>query len=528
MSEYSILIVEDEKVVREGVARTIASYEKFVVHTASSAEEALLIMFSRPIDALFLDIQLPEMTGLDMLYQLRNIGYDDLIVIIMSGHTEFDYAHTAIELKVNNYILKPITPPKLREVAKHLLITLGNQEKEKIDRVNLLQLMEASKPLLKQAFLTDLLESKLSNENLLQKSIFLEIDLISPSYRIIIINPQFNSNENELELRLTMERISLVLNDFDWQYPSISFLHGTNLFLILQMLGKSQTPEREDFTNLRGLVNKVRRGAQVGIVMGIGEWVSSLDTVITSYQQASSALMADRGRSFYSINPCLYYREITATLNVGEGFVLDKALIRNTLQELNEEEIPRVIDEIITKDGDMALIETFNGVSYYLHCLIQLLIKYQPRENSQLIKYLTTMFRVLSRSTSFEYKKELIELTKKVFDEIKSAHSNFDTSLVATIKKYIHEEYRSDMSITILANTINYSPNYLGALFKKKTGMSIHDYWHTTRMEHAKTLLSETTLYVFEIAEQIGYNDPYYFSSLFKRFVGVSPTHYRN
>ena len=122
----------------------------------------------------------------------------------------------------------------------------------------------------------------------------------------------------------------------------------------------------------------------------------------------------------------------------------------------------------------------------------------------------------------------MIDVTKRVIDESRSYRKAFGTSLVAGIKKYILEHYQEEMLLTCVASHMHYSPNYLGALFKKETGITIHDYWHSVRMDHAKQLLKQTSLYIFEIAEQVGYSDQYYFSALFKKYTGVSPKHFRS
>ncbi|MCK9288023.1 MAG: response regulator [Sphaerochaetaceae bacterium] len=529
MNKFSLLIVEDEQIIRDGFARVLATYDDFTVYSAKSAEEGLQVIFNHPIDVMLLDIKLPELSGIDMLYQLRSLGYVELMVIIISGHTEFDYAHRAIELRVDDYLLKPVTPGKLRELAVKITQTLKTRNKERIDKEQLLKQIEISKPLLQQAFLTELMNTNSYHEHLLQQSELIGIDLEASGYRVVIVNPQLKAiEENKLELQLKMEQIHLILVDFKWEFTSIPFYQGTSSFVVIQMLRDGKHAADEDYRNLRSLVHKIRTETDVTVAIGIGEWIETLASVPASYQQASMALAARKVQTFGGINPCRYYREIVVGLEKRDSFSLDKAAIRIALQELDEIRLIEIIQQLCSRIGDSALLETLDGISFYLHELTQIIIQYQPEHYERWTNELTTIFKILAQQSPHEYKEAIISTTKNLFEELREQRNAFGSTLVASLKKYIHEHYRDDMSLTAMALQMKYSPNYLGALFKKETGTTIHDYWHVVRMEYAKKLLSETSMYVFEVAEQVGYKDQYYFSALFKRFVGTTPKQYRS
>lgn len=114
-----ILIVDDEPRSREGIKKTIEkeSLGKYDVFTASNAKEALDKMDGGKVHVLITDIKMPEMTGLDLLKELR-LQAKDPVVIIISAYSEFDYAHQALELGVVNYLLKPIPKKKLMDAVE--------------------------------------------------------------------------------------------------------------------------------------------------------------------------------------------------------------------------------------------------------------------------------------------------------------------------------------------------------------------------------------------------------------------------
>lgn len=95
------------------------------------------------------------------------------------------------------------------------------------------------------------------------------------------------------------------------------------------------------------------------------------------------------------------------------------------------------------------------------------------------------------------------------------------------IDKYIHENYKYDISMQDLARTMNYSEAYFCKLFKQCFNKNFTSYLTEFRVEEAKKLLKEPTVNVKEIGKAVGYGDSNYFAKVFKRITGQSPTEYR-
>ena len=95
-------------------------------------------------------------------------------------------------------------------------------------------------------------------------------------------------------------------------------------------------------------------------------------------------------------------------------------------------------------------------------------------------------------------------------------------------RKIIERDYGKKIGIMEIAEQMEVSSNYLSTIFRRETQYSVNEYLNAVRLKHAKRLLRETNLKVYEIAEQVGFSDTYYFSSVFKKLVGVTPSEYRN
>lgn len=105
-----------------------------------------------------------------------------------------------------------------------------------------------------------------------------------------------------------------------------------------------------------------------------------------------------------------------------------------------------------------------------------------------------------------------------------------DTSELSTIEKviqYVKSKVPGEVTLSETANYVHLNPSYLSKLFKDKTDQNFVDFVIDIRMNEAKTLLERTSLRVNEIADRLGYSDITYFSNLFKRKAGVTPSEYR-
>jgi YesN/AraC family two-component response regulator len=92
----------------------------------------------------------------------------------------------------------------------------------------------------------------------------------------------------------------------------------------------------------------------------------------------------------------------------------------------------------------------------------------------------------------------------------------------------LETEYANeDFSLGVLAESLGITPNYLSALFTSETGITFTQHLTRIRMEHAKRLLNETKLKIYQICKEVGYSDQSYFSRLFKSLEGMSPFDYR-
>lgn len=96
------------------------------------------------------------------------------------------------------------------------------------------------------------------------------------------------------------------------------------------------------------------------------------------------------------------------------------------------------------------------------------------------------------------------------------------------VQAYIRENITGNLDLGSVASIFGYSKNYLSSLFTRYTSTSFIDYVNTAKMERAKKMLADPNAMVYEVATALGYDSPFYFSKVFKKVVGMSPTAYQN
>ena len=528
-----VFLVEDEFVVREGIKRNIdwqANGYEFCGEAGDGELAYPMIQKLKP-DIVITDIRMPFMDGLE-LSRLIKKEFPWMEIIILTGFEEFEYAKEAISLGVAKYLLKPISGAELLKEIADIAEKITEKKKEQEIREKYAAEMEENLLKEQKELFQYLVTASKSMTELLELAERLKLDLSALWYNIVLVKVQATNHAPE-EYSKRMILIDQKLKYLTDGPHVISF--DRNLEGKALLFKADSEEELEDLQKkfLSGLEGELAGNDRYRYFGGIGKTVNRLRELPLSFESASHAFAQ---RYLIKENCILDSRKLDQG-NVVEKEEFDihdidpKELQSERLREFlklgNKEEVVYFVDEFFRRQGANALNSTIFRqyiVMDVYFCVASFLEELQVgREeissfdvNSELLQ---------SKEHAVEYVTRIIE--KAVELREKNSSNRYGT-VVDQVKKYIEEHYEEEeLSLNLLASYVNFSPNHLSMIFSQQTGQTFIKYLTDYRMNKAKELLRGTSMRSSEISLEVGYKDPHYFSYLFKKTQGMTPTQYR-
>ena len=539
-----IFLAEDEVVVRETIKRMIPWEELGfeLVGEAADGEMALPLLIRQQPDLLITDIKMPFMDGLT-LARLAKKEIPGLKVVILSGYDDFNYAKQAIGIGVEDYLLKPITKNALIERLSEIRSRYEHEKTQKEYYEKFHREMQAYEKNSIRDFFEALVRGSMDMMEVYKRAEKLGLDIVAEAYNVLIFtmncDEDFSGQGDEYS---SWEAESLELLENFFAGHSSAMLFRSNIFSYGVLLkGQRETIEE----NTRACVDEIRKilSRQDGRrewFLAVGQSVERLSQIQKSYHTASRAFSQ---RYLYDEN-ILYYDEMeTMEHPGGQAETEDNAYLQKVdVNALN----PAILQKFLSNGLQE---ETENFVKDYFYAIGQ-----EPMESLVFRNYviLNVRFSVISfikglgcdtnemesadteevLAESGKNMESAITYAKKMISqaiEIRDQNSgNKNRSILKTAVDFIDSHYmEEDISLNTVANVANVSANHFSALFSQNMGQTFIEYLTTLRMNKAKELLRCTGMRSSEIAGEIGYKDAHYFSYLFKKTQGMTPSDYR-
>lgn len=539
-----IFLAEDEVIVRETIKRMIPWEELGfeLVGEAADGEMALPLLIRQKPDLLITDIKMPFMDGLT-LAKLAKKELPELKIVILSGYDDFNYAKQAISIGVEEYLLKPISKNALIERLSEIRSRYEHEKTQKEYYEKFQREMQVYEKNSNRDFFEALVCGSMDMMEVYKKAEKLGLDIVAEAYNILIFT--MNSEEDfsgQKEGYSEWEAESLeMLEDFFSDNTS-AMLFRCNIFSYGVLIkGQKETIDE----NTRSCIDEIkkildRKEQKRQWFVAVGESVERLSQLQKSYHSASRAFSQ---RYLYGEN-ILYYDEMELMEHrSGQADTNDNAYLKNVdVNALN----PAILQKFLSNGLQE---ETENFVKDYFYAIGQ-----EPMESLVFRNYviLNVRFSVLSflKSLGCDTEEMEPENTEEILAEsgknIESAityakkmisqaitirdqnSGNKNRSILKTAVDFIDEHYMDeDISLNTAANVANVSSNHFSALFSQNMGQTFIEYLTTLRMNKAKELLRCTGMRSSEIAGEVGYKDAHYFSYLFKKTQGMTPSEYR-
>lgn len=521
-----VLLADDEPFILQGL-RVLMDWDSLgceIVATASNGSEAYEYIENNSVDLLITDIKMPEMNGLDLLKKLRESGYSDLDVIILSGYKDFEYAMKGMKYGCAGYVLKPVEKEELSSLIKKLAKKKNELMQESIQKESMERAYLARNIIAVLFGKYDEKNVSYMNEQMRLSDLirFASIEFISPGSEEDFDESeirQIHRDLYELCRELLGENGSHVVFDTSSDQNS----HEIGLILCDYMYKEKKATEEEYLLYLR---DEIRSRFKLPIRILAGKQVNGVKNLSKSYSTVRIL------KSFEGFRPKkdIYFYEDEVQVNQGGG-VLCKQYIDELIRaiELNShKDISFRVSELFKEMRRLGVTsETIKlNMDYLLFGLIHLATNQDDQVNQEeILQYISEssfhegVLRGSSEhlsSFAIEYAEYLTQLRK-----------NVNGSILDDIENEIKNNYMTNISLRELSKKLYINSSYLGQIFKKKYGMSFKDYLTEYRINEASLLLVETDEKITKIAEMVGYKDNDYFVRKFIEIKGCTPSKYR-
>ncbi len=517
---FNILVTDDEQIVIDSLSFIINKNfaEEARVFTALSGTEAIEIVMKENIDILFMDINMPGLSGLETVNVITKLK-PNIVFVILSAFDRFQYAQEAINLGAYKYITKPVNRNLVIETIRGAM-----------------QLVEEKK-------------GKLSADLELHK----KLDMVSPMIENDFIYACIYNNDKSVDLSSYLDYFNIAENPWVFccfEIPNINSDNQYSTYLKIHELLNNEHrclvssfimnriavfypifSENPDYEEIQEQLKKFYTSLSYNITSGIRAGVSTIysdkSQLQASYSEALSALnkTAGDGGLIFS-NGISYSAENQgpvkkSSMEEFKNQIINKLSsgdsngVKSFLELFTSELISQQLASDKIKNAFFELIVTANNAT-------------REQDKGFSSSTFDNAFATLSQENDTKLLKEfaqkfLMECTQAVAGK-KKAEEN---PIIKKVCSYVDENLSRDISLETAADFAGVSSFYLSKLFKEEKGETFINFISDKRLEKSRQLLSETNLSIKEITAEVGYNDQNYFSRIFKSKYGLSPKEYR-
>lgn len=529
-----VFLVEDEFVVREGIKNNIdwASNGYEFCGEASDGELAFPMIQKEKPDIVITDIRMPFMDGLE-LSKLIKKELPQIEIIILTGHGEFEYAKEAIKLGIAEYLLKPINGEELLSEVDRVALKIEERRKEREIREKYIKEMEENSLKERKDLFQYLVTGNKSMSELLGLAERLEMDLSAMWYNIVLLKFQSRNHAHD--------EYSGSLIEIEQKLDSINNHENHVLVFDRNLEGKAllfKADSKEDLVQLQeSIIEKIeavmKEYEHVRYFGGIGVPVNRLRELPISFEKASHAFahryLVEESRIINSsdMKQRVYSDETDFDINDVSPKQLDRNKIREFLKTGDREESIYFVEEFF-KDLRTSAMKSVMFRQYIImdayFCVIDFLEGLQiPKSEIEPLDITSGILQNEEAAMSY-----VVKIIAKALELRDKSASNRYGDVVDEVMAYIENNYADEeLSLNLLASHVNFSPNHLSMVFSQHTGQTLIKYVTDYRMNKAKELLRCTNKKSSIVSMEVGYKDPHYFSYLFKKTQGMTPTQYR-
>lgn len=517
---YRILIADDEALEREGLELMISRMlpGSFSFFHAENGRRAIQIAEEHRPDFIFMDIKMPGIHGLEAIHEIK-ARLPDARIVMVTAHDYFAYAREAMSLGVKEYVLKPAKREDMLQILNRLMAELEQERRKRQAELAMKETLSRLLPLAENELTVTLMTEYVQETDLRELMDILQLEW-EKGYSVVL-----SCSRSDREVRELFQAAKRKLNEGlrSWLKPQlpclVSPVIGGHMALFISApnrhSGYSHRVESTEWGERISRYAEERFGLTLSI--GIGSLQQGVEGLRRSYHEAAFA--ASGGGSVRL--PIRHYEDVRQTgLQAAVTWEDEKQLLDDILREDQAAAQSRLsfLFERIREASAGDLDRCRNEVAGLFISITRQVKVSSPAEVLSFFQEAAEPEQL--RQLAYMQVGRMLSL---MGEERESRHFR----VLDRAKAYIQEHYRRDISMEQAAEHVNLSPYYFSKLFKEQTGETFIDYVTGLRIERAKKLIGQEELSLKEICYEVGYKDPNYFSRVFKKITGLTPSEYR-
>ena len=526
---YKIMLADDEGIVLDSLSFLLKGEfgDDIVLETAKTGRAVIeLAEHFRP-DIAVMDIHMPGINGIEAMREIRN-GNESIIFIVASAYDKFDYAKEALALGAIEYLNKPVDKNKLLSVIKRAMSQIDETRRKRSQDLMIREKMETVVPILESGFLYNLLLNEPFREDIDSYKKLLGIEGDNGYMLLLVFGDRQegyhmnNAPGTSVRLQDHMVQIREVIKEFFPAAVGSAMANKVAAFVPEDTGDPDYNKRNELIDKARRCVEKIYSNTGLLCRIGIGSVVPIEEAGLSFKHATDSLTLTTDGVALsqelpvavgYEENyPSATEKKLFDSVEKGD---LSRALMEaESFYDWMEENYGEYIMDIRLKALEFVLWAEHlayqrSGRTYY----------FRSRES-----YLPSLLAIEDHQHLKDW--FLDKITDACRNVVLRKQRQTD-NVIDKAKIYLEENYANDISLDEVSQNVDISPYYFSKLFKDATGCTFIEYLTGLRIEKAKELITGSDLTMKEICQQVGYADPNYFSRIFKKNVGLSPTEYK-
>ncbi|MEA5016753.1 MAG: response regulator [Candidatus Limiplasma sp.] len=524
----TVIIVDDEKIIREGLARVIQDkcpgFQ--VVGEAADGDSALKLTRALRPQVAIVDIRMPVMGGIDYM-RIASQEPSPPRFIVLTGYADFEYARQIIGLGCEGYLLKPLKHKELTELMGKIAAALAPGPRPMPRDAH-----EAGQ--CREDALRGLAMGCEVDEETLQKS---GLECLTGRYHLALLSVdgvaqlrrRLSSSGMDPQLRgwyAIPEIVSQAAREQAGVHTVVTAMTDRTTALLLS--APQGTPlAREQVT---ALVEAVRKAVEEATDLSITLGISGPHQGASAYPLAADQCTCAVGYRFYSrTGQTFWYDKARPLSALPDGYEMEKAAL-SALDMGDGEGTARWVGELMNRLKEIQVRKS-TAVMVLSKLYVEMVNLLDKKGMQSILRQLPPYDEfetLLAGRDLFEEVREQMERTLETLARLLSQDQvTGSKKTVRLAMKYVQDNMDKPMGTNEAAQHLTINASYFSVLFKRETGENFINYVNRVKIERAKTLLREPMCKVYEVCEQVGYEDSKYFARLFRKLVGMTPSQYR-